>query len=1416
DWFAAPSSCGDGVPRKALVINSSVGVTFDAWEGRSVVERKIDATVWGARQLFVTSAGNAANTGGSSMAGAKNALAVGATDNGGDIADFSSRGPTYDGRLLPKVVGTGVAVAAPSGEGSRRQYEVRSGTSMASPSVVGVAALAMDAVPALREEPAALRAHLMASAIKPDAFLAEPQAFALNNTNGPGALQNVYGLGKVSARTAVLSRDAQDGWTGGTAAFDMEAQSHAYHDIVVPAGASRLDVVVTWDEPPAETITDPVLHDLDLWVDRHASCGPVAACGRYQSQSRIDNVEWVIVPNPEPGIYRLKVLPNRIHGPSPRAGLAWTVIRGNSTPKLAVAADQDAVAVAPEEGFDVTIAVTADSYVASGASVRIDCRAQAGTDACRDASYVVRDESNVLREDGTERSLARDNGDAVALGEIGPDESQTVTVRVTPRQEGSFRLHFAASAWNASAGAASIPVVIGSPGSAAPDAMGAPPNDDFAAAERLQGNEGETSFDLLHATREPGEPLVRDTPVSLALSPRSAWYEWRAEEDGPVRFSVMPGMRGDYADNVVVGVYRGDTVAGLTAVGTPRFGGGSTFFAEAGETYRVRLAIHDASLLETRPNPLGFGTVTKRRSTPALTLKWAPADRPENDDYAFAAGLEGETGMVSGNNQAATTEPGELMGFTTPWTPSVLGPGKASSVWYRWAAPSSGDWRFAVNRENLVVAVYSGERVAESRLVSGVPASEAVFRASAGAEYRVSVASVHAYVSGAEFELTWAPGGRDSPAHDDVAGAVRAFGNFAFVSMDMDAMTVEPDEPVESGSRTMWVAWVPPADGRFTWRILRAGFFSTVGEAPLQQSVFEGDAVEALELVSYDEGDETMDQVIAFDVRADATYRLALGLPRDAAEVPLGNQSFILEWGETPSNDDVANAMVLASSSGTYAGSNAFATTEKGELTGTLGDSSLWWAMEPDETGWMRFAADGLDGLKLAVYVRGEDGSLELIRAGPTLGGIASVTFLAEAGVRYLVRLGAYYWDLAGYGGDELGDFELSWSPADPPAMLRYVGSAASGDLAEDGTVVELDGLGAQAFNPDGSELYVGSRLGIVVFARDAQTGELTMRQMLSDYAVVDEDARLLWDADGDALLLATCDGWWRFTPRDEGGIELAGEVGGAPCPGDSLWLRDEFVHNVVGPWMIETYEFDESREVLSLVVQQAVAGVTQASMTADGTNVYAMARRGDADHLLAMERDAETGSLSIAAIITEGSVTANEATVEGLDNIRGMAVHGSHLFLSAQYGDTLVFDLADRVDPAYLGKVETILPIPPQFGRCWYPVARASVPAADIVCGFIGELYTIQVGRDGTPFATDYVRADGSNQDSFGNLVPFYIRLGSIVRSPDDRHLYLASYWARFTFPPGIFEAGHRVLVFESVSGESHETEPHDDSHAH
>ena len=1392
DWFATPTACGgDDVARKALVINSSLGVEADIWEGRSVVERKIDASVWAARQLFVTSAGNSADVVWSSMAGAKNVLSVGAAQNIGDIASFSSQGPTNDGRLLPKIVGTGVSVASARGFGARQGYSVFSGTSISSPSVAGVAALVMDAVPELKEEPAALRARLMASAIKPDAFLGDAAAFPLDNTNGPGTINNIYGLGKVSARTAVLSRDEEDGWTGGSAAFDVDPDSHAYQDIVVPEGASRLDVVMTWDEAAADTITNSVLHDLDLWIDRGASCQNIAACGHYTSRSRVDNVEWVIVPNPPAGVYRLKVLPNRLYGPSPRAGLAWTVIRGDSSPTLDVAVDRDHIQVAPDGSFDVDLTLSTDAYVAAGANLRVECRTEVGSGACDELTY-TRGDSTLHREDGLERSLARDVG-TVVVGEIGPGEQQSVSLSFAGRPEGSFRLHFTASGWNAESGDASVAVVVGE-GSGMPARVQRPSNDDFAMAMELDGMGGETTFDLVAATPDPGEPafvLAGGHP----LRERSLWYLWTAPEPGLARFAVAQSTSGDYSDYVVVQAFLDSPMAGLKAIGDARIGGGRTFFAEQGETYRIRLS--------TRAQDL----VGRRSAMPDLTLSWGPGSRPANDDYALATTLEGDSGAFDGTNQGATTEQAEFMGDSSATSPEAAN-GWAASVWYRWTAPSTGDYRFSVNRGSQVVAAFVGERLLEARMVSGTPAQGAeftdgiVFPATEGVEYRIGVATGSAYWAGNNFELSWEPGAREFPGNDDFAAAARTFGNFGIVDVAFDNLTVEHGEPMESGVRTAWWSWQPFTDRRYTWLVKRLGGFANY-EAPLQMAVFAGEELAALEVVATDEGDETSELQLVFDAQADTAYRVALGLPRDAAQTGLPPAILLMKWGPTPENDDFTNAIALVGMSGSVSGSNQFATNEKGEHTGALGDSSLWWTFEPEECGWIRFALDGPAGSKLAIYKVGPDGGMELVRISRDLGGVAT-TIRVEPGDRYVIRYGTYYYDANGWGGGERGPFELSWGPSDPPALLRYVDTVVSGQIADDGSEIVLNVLGNQAFNGDGTELYVASRTGIAVFRRDPATGELDMIETLRDFPIFDTTTRMIWDEASSALLVVACDAWLKFTAAEGGGIEHVGSVDGAPCPLGDVLVHGDFAHHVMSPWLIETFQFDQAHDSLSSVGLNMIPNVANAVMTADGMNIYAITTEEGEYSLVAIERDPETGSLRISTIIEEGSRSRGYGgdAVEGLADVHALAVHGTHLFVSVggSGAETLAFDLTDRANPAFLGNQ-------PSFrsgsGTCSHAMARTNATAVDVAC-VGGDLFTVQAGRDGSLFASDLVR--GNSTDSFGNAVPDNANVVSVASSPDGRHLYVAGSVIGSPFDPSVgflFGPRGQLRAFERVHGD-------------
>jgi len=79
-------------------------------------------------------------------ADADSMLAVGAVDSDNQIMDFSSRGPTSDGRTKPEVVARGYGTYSASAQ-SAFSYQYASGTSLSTPLVGGSAALVWEAHP---------------------------------------------------------------------------------------------------------------------------------------------------------------------------------------------------------------------------------------------------------------------------------------------------------------------------------------------------------------------------------------------------------------------------------------------------------------------------------------------------------------------------------------------------------------------------------------------------------------------------------------------------------------------------------------------------------------------------------------------------------------------------------------------------------------------------------------------------------------------------------------------------------------------------------------------------------------------------------------------------------------------------------------------------------------------------------------------------------------------------------------------------------------------------------------------------------------------------------------------------------------------------------------------------------------------
>jgi serine protease AprX len=148
------------------VVNASLG-SEGCSNGSDAASAAVDNAV-AAGLVVVVAAGNegsASCTIGSPGA-ARDAITAGAmadlSENGFTLASFSSRGPTADGRVKPDLVAPGVNIAS-SAANTSNQYAVGSGTSMAAPFVAGVAALMLDAGPALT--PAGVKTRLTTTAV---------------------------------------------------------------------------------------------------------------------------------------------------------------------------------------------------------------------------------------------------------------------------------------------------------------------------------------------------------------------------------------------------------------------------------------------------------------------------------------------------------------------------------------------------------------------------------------------------------------------------------------------------------------------------------------------------------------------------------------------------------------------------------------------------------------------------------------------------------------------------------------------------------------------------------------------------------------------------------------------------------------------------------------------------------------------------------------------------------------------------------------------------------------------------------------------------------------------------------------------------------------------------------------------------
>lgn len=217
---------------------------------------------------------------------AKNVLVSGAHFQDGEIDYRNSRGPAYDGRLKPDLVAFGPE-----------------GTSGAAALVSGISLLVQQA---FRNNNGAL----------PPSALVKGILIATAEDVGAPGIDFMSGYGAVNALKAVeLTNDNL---------FLSDAvapASQKQFDINIPVGIKSLRVVLTWNDPAANSgSVKALVNDLDLelahsfsgarwlpWVLSHYPHIDSLSALPERRRDRLNNVELISVDNPAPGTYQCLV-----------------------------------------------------------------------------------------------------------------------------------------------------------------------------------------------------------------------------------------------------------------------------------------------------------------------------------------------------------------------------------------------------------------------------------------------------------------------------------------------------------------------------------------------------------------------------------------------------------------------------------------------------------------------------------------------------------------------------------------------------------------------------------------------------------------------------------------------------------------------------------------------------------------------------------------------------------------------------------------------------------------------------------------------------------------------------------------------------------------------------------------------------
>ena len=433
---------------------------------------------------------------------------------------------------------------------------------------------------------------------------------------------------------------------------------------------------------------------------------------------------------------------------------------------------------------------------------------------------------------------------------------------------------------------------------------------------------------------------------------------------------------------------------------------------------------HQFSLTANVPAGATTGTISVRTpggvamSASSFTVITAPA----NDNFTAAQVISGNSGTVSANSVAATKETGE---------PAHAGNSGGKSVWYRWAAPSSGVWKFDTlgSGFDTTLAVYTGTtltnvtQIASNDDASGSTSSSVTFLAGNGTVYWIAVDGFNggngggSSAAGGSVVLNWA-----------LTASTPVISNFSPVSGVVGtAVTI-------NGAN-----FVSPIFVKFNGTTASGTFTPTAINVTVPVGSTTG------------------------PITVDTPGGTAASLANFVVLIP-------------PTNDQFAIAQLIAGNNGSVSGANTDATKESGEPNhaGSAGGRSVWYRwIAPASGAWVFNTRGSAVDTLMAVYTGNAVNALTLVASNDDSGAetASCVAFNAVSGQEYRIAVDSV--------GASSGTLVLNWSFLGNAPVICDFTPAEGGIFStvtikgfnfENVTAVQFNGVNSPSFVTDSSQ----------------------------------------------------------------------------------------------------------------------------------------------------------------------------------------------------------------------------------------------------------------------------------------------------------------------------------------------------------